>query len=102
MLIDRLSGELSIAMSVKKWMVALVLIGLVVLFVPFVPQTQASGHFLGAHYQETADVSPTYYLFHCGSYVNPRLSAQFGSGYTGFYQLAQGYTFTCDYSSGSG
>jgi hypothetical protein len=77
----------------------LVVIALVVLFVPFVPQTQASGQFLGVHYQRTADVSPTYYLFHCGSYVNSRIVAQLGSGFTGLYQLSKGYTFTCNYNS---
>ena len=87
-------------MSIRKWVTVLLLIALVAMFVPFVPQTQASGQFLGAHYQKTAAVSPTYYLFHCGSYLNPQTSYQLGSGYAGFYQLDRGYTFTCDYSSG--
>jgi hypothetical protein len=86
-------------MSATKWIVVLVLLALVALFVPFVPQTQASGQFLGAHYQRTADVSPTYYLFHCGAYANPQVSAQLGSGYSGLYQLSQGYSFTCNYNS---
>ncbi len=86
-------------MSVTKWIVALVVIALVALFVPFVPQTQASGHFLGVQYQHTAVVSPTYYAFHCGSYINSQVSAQFASGYSGFYQLSKGYTFTCNYNS---
>ncbi|MDG6898594.1 MAG: hypothetical protein JRN24_02540 [Nitrososphaerota archaeon] len=86
-------------MSSTKWLVALALVALVALFVPFVPQTQASGQFLGAHYQQTAVVSPTYYAFHCGSYVNSQFSTQLGSGYSGFYQLSKGYTFTCNYNS---
>jgi hypothetical protein len=86
-------------MSKKLWIGVLVLLGLVALFVPFVPQTQASGQFLGAHYQRTADVSPTYYLFHCGSFVNAQLSAQLAAGYSGFYQLSKGYTFTCDFNT---
>ena len=83
----------------KRWIAALVILGLVALFVPFVPQTQASGQFLGTHYQRSADVSPTYYLFGCGSYVNSHIMAQFTSSYTGLYQLSQGYSFTCNYNS---
>jgi len=79
-----------------KWIAVLVLLGVIALFVPFVPQTRGSGQFLGAHYQSTADVSPTYYLFHCGSYVNSHLSTELAFGYTGIYQLSQGYTFTCN------
>ncbi len=86
-------------MSTKKWIVVLVLLALVALFVPFVPQTQASGQFLGASYKQSAVVSPTYYAFHCGSYVNAQVTAQLGSGYEGIYQLSKGYTFTCNYSS---
>ncbi len=86
-------------MTKTMWAIALVLLGAVALFVPFVPQTQASGHFLGAHYQQTAVVSPTFYAFHCGAYVNSQFSAQLASGYSGFYQLSKGYTFTCNYNS---
>ena len=87
-------------MNAKKWIVVLVLVGAFALFVPFVPMTQASGQFLGAHYQQSADVSPTYYFFHCGSLVNSHVATELGSGYAGFYQLSKGYTFTCNYNSG--
>ena len=80
-------------------MAILVLLGAVALFVPFVPQTQASGHFLGANYQRTADVSPTYYLTGCGAYVNSQFAAQLGSGYTGLAQLSKGYTFACNFNA---
>ena len=86
-------------MNAKPWIAALAVVALVALFVPFVPQTQASGQFLSARYQRTADVSPTYYLFHCGAYMNSQLSARIGSGYSGFYQLSKGYSFTCNYNS---
>jgi hypothetical protein len=86
-------------MSKTRWATALLLIGAVALFVPLVPQTQASGQFLGAHYQRTAVVSPTYYVFHCGAFVNSQISAQLASGYSGFYQLSKGYNFACNYSS---
>ncbi|MDE1854033.1 MAG: hypothetical protein KGI38_09875 [Thaumarchaeota archaeon] len=86
-------------MKATRWVVVLVLMAAVALFVPFVPQTQASGHFFGASYQRTADVSPTYYVFHCGSYINSQAAAQLGSGYTGFYKLSQGYAFACNYNS---
>ncbi|MDG6959052.1 MAG: hypothetical protein JRM79_05345 [Nitrososphaerota archaeon] len=85
-------------MNAKTWIAVLVLVVLVALFVPFVPQTQASGQFLTAHYQRTAVVSPTYYAFHCGAYVNSQLAAQIGSGYSGIYQLSKGYTFACNYN----
>ena len=82
-----------------NWIVAVGLLVAVALFVPFIPQTQASGHFLGANYQRSAVVSPSYYAFHCGSYVDSKVTAQLGSGYAGFYQLSKGYTFTCNYNS---
>ncbi len=84
-------------MNATRWM--LVVLAAVVLFVSFVPTTQSSGHFLGAHYQQSADVSPTCYAFHCGAYVNSQVSAQLASGYTGILQLSKGYTFTCNYNS---
>lgn len=79
--------------------VLLALIAAVAMFVPFVPQTQSSGHFLGSSYQRTAVVSPTYYAFHCGSFINSQVVTQLGSGYSGFYQLSKGYTFTCNYNA---
>ncbi|MDG6983919.1 MAG: hypothetical protein JRN28_05170 [Nitrososphaerota archaeon] len=85
-------------MSARVWVAALVLVALVALFVPFVPQTQASGQFFAAHYQRTADVSPTYYVFHCGAYINSQIAAQIGSGYSGFYQISKGYSFSCNYN----
>lgn len=86
-------------MRVKKWIAVFVLLAAVALFVPFIPQTQASGHFLGAHYANTADVSPTYYAFHCGSYANSQFMTQLGN-FTSVYQLSKGYTFACNYNTG--
>jgi hypothetical protein len=86
-------------MTKTKWIAVLVLLAVVALFVPFVPQTLASGQVLGAHYQRTAVVSPTYYAFGCGAFVNSQIAAQLGSGYSGIYQLSKGYTFTCNYNS---
>ena len=86
-------------MSKTKWMAVLALLGLVALFVPFVPQTQASGQFLGAHYQRTADVSPTYYLVGCGAYINSQFTAHIAPGYSGIDQLSQGYTFACNFNA---
>lgn len=84
--------------SAKVWIGLLVLVALVALFVPFIPQTQASAHFVTASIQRTADVSPTYYLFHCGAFTNSQITAQLGGGYTGFYQLSKGYSFECNYN----
>jgi len=86
----------------SKWLVLLVVVGAVALFVPFIPQTQAMGRFVGGQYQQTAIVSPTYYVFHCGSYVDLRVTAQLGSEFAGFYQLPKGYAFSCDYNSQQG
>ncbi len=86
-------------MSAKKWAVVLVVLGIVFFLAPFVPYTSASGNFLGAHYQVSSTVSPSYYLFRCGSYINPQASAS-GQGFSSVYQLSQGYTFTCNYNSG--
>ncbi len=85
-------------MSVKKWAILVLILGVLFLFAPFVPYTSASGSFLGSHYQITADVSPSYYLFHCGSYINQQASAS-GQGYSSAYQLSQGYSFTCNYNT---
>ena len=86
-------------MSKTRWAIALLLIGAVALFVPLVPQTQASGQFLGAHYQWSSVVSPTYCVFHCGALVNSQITARLASGYGRLYQLSKGYNFACNYSS---
>jgi hypothetical protein len=85
-------------MKAKKWVAVVALLAAIALFVPFVPQTQASGRFLGAYYQHTAVVSPTYYVFHCGSYINSQASVQVGN-ISSVYQASKGYTFACNYSS---
>ena len=86
-------------MGLAKWLAVVGLIVAVALFVPFIPQTQASGHFVGVQYQRTSVVSPSYYAFRCGSYVNSQAVAHIGSVFTGVYQLSKGYTFTCSYYS---
>ena len=84
-------------MSRRKWVAVAVIAALIALFVPFVPQTTSSGQFLGAQYQHNATVSPSYYLFHCGSYIDSRYSTQLGSFHS-FYQVTRGYTFACVYN----
>jgi len=86
-------------MSATRWIILLLFLLGVALFIPFIPQTQASGHFVGVQYQQTAVVSPSYYVFHCGSYVDMEVSAHLGSHMAGNYQPSAGYTFTCNYSS---
>jgi hypothetical protein len=85
-------------MSAKKWIALLALVALVALFVPFVPQTQASGSLFGAHYQHTSVVSPTFYAFQCGSFINSRVTATLGT-FSGVYQITKGYNFACNYYS---
>jgi hypothetical protein len=84
-------------MNRRKWVAVVVIAALIALFVPFVPQTTASGQFLGAQYQHTATVLPSYYVFHCGSYIDSRYSTQLGAFHS-FYQVARGYTFACTYN----
>ena len=86
-------------MGARKWVLALFLLTLVAIFVPFVPQTQASGHILGAKYKQSSVVSPSYYAFHCGSYISSQLSASLGT-FSSAYQVSKGYTFACNYNSG--
>ncbi len=86
-------------MSARKWAIVLVVVGLVFFLAPFVPYTSASGHILGASYRVTADVSPSYYLFRCGSYINHEATAT-AQGFSSMYQITQGYTFTCNYNTG--
>ncbi len=82
-------------------MVGLVLaVVFVAVFVPLVPATMSSGHFLSVQYKQTASESPSYYAFHCGSYINPQVSAQVGSGFSAVYQLSKGYSFSCSYNAG--
>lgn len=83
----------------RKWIAVMVAVGIIALFIPFIPQTTSSGRFFGAQYERTATVSPSYYVFHCGSYMNNGYTAQLGSGYAGFDQLSKGYTFSCVYTS---
>ncbi|HUK79630.1 MAG TPA: hypothetical protein VLU91_03085 [Nitrososphaerales archaeon] len=86
-------------MSATRWVVLFLLLFGIALFVPFIPQTQNSGHLAGVQYQQTAIVSPSYYVSHCGAYVDMQLTAQIGSHIAGNYQPSRGYTFTCNYSS---
>ncbi|QQG48382.1 MAG: hypothetical protein HY247_06460 [archaeon] len=86
-------------MRAWKWIALIAIVAVVALFVPFIPMTNGQGQFLGAHYQSTSTVSPAYYAFRCGSYVNSGVSAQLASGYQAFYQYSKGYTFSCVYTS---
>lgn len=88
-------------MKAKKWIVAIAIVAVVALFIPFVPQTFASGRFGGFQYQRSAIVSPTYYLLWCGAFVNSQVTAQLdsSSGFSGIYQLSKGYTFSCVYNT---
>ena len=65
-------------MSAMKWMMLVGVLVIVALIVPFIPQTQSSGQFLGVQYQRSAIVSPSYYAFHCGAYVDSKVTAQLG------------------------
>ncbi len=86
-------------MSARKLAIVLIVIAFIALFLPFIPHTNSSGQFFGAQYQTTADVSPTFLVFHCGSYVNSHFAAQLASGFSAFYHLSKGYTFSCVYNS---
>jgi len=78
-----------------------ILIVIFVLFsflVPVFPVTSQSGSFFGASYQVDADVSLTFLISHCGSYVNAHSSASFG-GITITHPISNGYNFQCSFST---
>jgi hypothetical protein len=86
-------------MGARKWIAVAVVLAVVALFVPLVPQTLAAGSIARAHYQRTAVVSPSYYVFHCGSYVNAQVSVQLTPSISSLYQAGKAYTFSCEYTS---
>jgi hypothetical protein len=78
-----------------------VLLVIFALFVPVFPATSQSGNFFGATYQVSADVSMSFLVSHCGSYVNAHQSATLG-GISISHPISKGYNFSCHYSSSGG
>ena len=61
--------------AAAKAVVLLVALLLIFLFVPVFPYTAASGSAFGvASVRVTADVSLTFLLFHCGSFINAQVT----------------------------
>ena len=82
---------------------AILLVALILIFllVPVFPYTAASSSAFGvASVKVTADVSLTYLLFHCGSFINAQVTSSIG-GFAGSVPISQGYTFTCNPGSSS-
>ena len=79
-----------------KAVVILVVLVIIFLFVPVFPYTAASGSAFGvASVRVTADVSLTFLLFHCGSFINAQVTGSI-AGFAGSVPISQGYTFTCN------
>src|SRR2546425_11562389 len=73
---------------------AILLVALILIFllVPVFPYTAASSSAFGvATVKVTADVSLTYLLFHCGSFINAQVTGSIG-GFAGARPISQGYT----------
>ena len=82
--------------TAAKALVLLVALLLISLFVPVFPYTAASGSAFGvASVRVTADVSLTFLLFRCGSFINAQVTG-FIAGFAGSVPISQGYTFTCN------
>ncbi len=79
-----------------KVVAILVVLVIIFLFVPVFPYTAASGSAFGvASVKVTADVSLTFLLFHCGSFINAQVTGSIG-GFAGSVPISHGYTFTCN------
>ena len=82
--------------TAAKIMVLLVALVLIFLFVPVFPYTATSGSAFGiASVRVTADVSLTFLLFHCGSFINAQVRGSI-AGFAGSVPISQGYNFTCN------
>ncbi|HYB03106.1 MAG TPA: hypothetical protein VED17_01500 [Nitrososphaerales archaeon] len=89
-------------MGAASWAAAIIVIIVVfALFVPIFPMSSQSGNFFGATYQVDADVSLSFLVSHCGSYMNAHSSASLGS-ITITHQISKGYNFSCNFSTSKG
>jgi hypothetical protein len=89
-------------MGATLWAAVIIVILIVfALFVPIFPTSSQSGNFFGASYQINADVSLSFLVSHCGSYVNAHSSASLGS-ITITHQISKGYNFSCNFSTSKG
>jgi hypothetical protein len=85
-------------MGAASWAaIIIVVLILFALFVPVFPMTSRSGSFFGASYSVDADVSLSFLISHCGSYVNAHQSASLG-GITITHPISKGYNFSCNFS----
>lgn len=66
-------------------------------FVPVFPISQTSSGYFGASQGTvTADVSLTFLISHCGSYVNAQYTATF-LGLQSTQPISKGYDFACNF-----
>jgi hypothetical protein len=88
-------------MGLGKWIAVIVVLAVLFSFlVPIFHTTSDSGRFFGATYQVDADVSLTFLVAHCGSYINAHSSATLG-GITITHPISSGYNFQCNFAVSS-
>jgi hypothetical protein len=90
-------------MAARTGIIIVVVIVVAILFsffVPVFPTTSQSGSLFGATYQVNAEVSLTFLVSHCGSYVDAHSTLSAG-GVQVVHPLSSGYNFQCSYSSSS-
>lgn len=85
------------AFELSKAPIVVVLAIILALFLPIIPFTQSSSWFYGAgNTTVKADVSPTFWLFHCGAYINANTTTTvLGIGSTS--PSSTGYNFNCNF-----
>jgi hypothetical protein len=87
--------------TVRLVAIIIVLLAIFALLVPVFYLDQTSSAYFGtAHAQVTADVSLTFLLFHCGSYINAKYTQSF-LGFQSSQPISQGYNFACNFQVSS-
>jgi hypothetical protein len=76
------------------------LVAIFALFVPVFPSSQTSEYFGVARAQVNADVSLTFLLVHCGSYIDAQYTQSF-FGFKSSHPISQGYNFACNFNVNS-
>jgi hypothetical protein len=76
--------------------IIIVLIAIFAFLAPVFPaSSQRSEYFGVASAQVTADVSLTFLVSHCGSYINAQYTTNF-LGFQSSHPLSKGYNFSCN------
>jgi hypothetical protein len=84
-------------MKLIGWIVIIVvLIAIFAFFVPVFPASSQKSEYFGvSSAQVTADVSLTFLVSHCGSYINAQYTTSF-LGVQSSHPISKGYNFACN------